>query len=162
MTGTSASSAVVNIHGASVPVAGSLTAGNTLQVTGGSALGYAPLNLAGGANTITGVLPTGNQANQTMGGDISGTTNSTTVAKIRGTTVSTNSVANDGYALVSTGGTYVPTGVATVFRCIRTLAPSVITSMMTLQLSVSYRRQRCGRWRHYTCASRSIQTYFFH
>lgn len=48
---------VGSIHGASVPIAGSLTTGNVLQVTGASALGYAPVNLAGGANYVTGLLP---------------------------------------------------------------------------------------------------------
>jgi hypothetical protein len=48
---------VVAINEASVPVAGSLITGNSLHVTGASALGYGPLNLAGGANYITGRLP---------------------------------------------------------------------------------------------------------
>jgi len=54
---------VTQIHGASVPAAGSLTIGNVLQVSGSSTtLAYAPVNLAGGANFITGNLPVGNFA----------------------------------------------------------------------------------------------------
>ncbi len=51
---------VLRIHGASVPIAGALTIGNVLQVTGVSALGYAPVNLAGGINFVTGALPVAN------------------------------------------------------------------------------------------------------
>lgn len=75
---------VLNIHGASVPVAGSLTTGNVLQVSGASALTYAPVNLAGGANYVTGVLPAGNQATQTMAGDVTGTTAASVVSAISG------------------------------------------------------------------------------
>jgi hypothetical protein len=114
VTGLATANTVVNIHGASVPIAGSLTTGNVLQVSGSSALTYAAVNLAGGANYVTGVLPTGNLPN--LAGDVQGPPATNTVAKIRGTLVSTNSVANDGYALVSTGGTYVPTGVAPVYN----------------------------------------------
>jgi lysophospholipase L1-like esterase len=51
---------VTDIHGASVPVAGSLTTGNVLQVSAASVDTYGPVNLAGGANFVTGNLPTGN------------------------------------------------------------------------------------------------------
>lgn len=53
---------VVAIHGASVPVAGSLTTGNSLHVSGASALSYSALNLAGGAGWVTGQLPVANVA----------------------------------------------------------------------------------------------------
>jgi hypothetical protein len=82
---------VVNINGASVPAAGSLTTGNVLQVNGSSSLTYAAVNLGGGANFVTGTLPTANQAAQslTLTGDVTssgGTTASasTTVAAISG------------------------------------------------------------------------------
>lgn len=52
----------------------------------------------------------------TLAGDVTGTSGASTVAKIRGVTVSTNSVANDGYALVSIGGQYVPAGLAPKFN----------------------------------------------
>jgi hypothetical protein len=47
---------VVRINGATVPVAGLLVTGNVLQVTGPSALGYAPVNL-GVSASVTGLLP---------------------------------------------------------------------------------------------------------
>ncbi len=72
----SAAGAMVNlaIHGATVPAAGALTTGNGPYVSGPSALTYSALNLAGGSGWVTGTLPAGNQAAQTMGGDCSGTT----------------------------------------------------------------------------------------
>ena len=87
LSGTSSSQNVINIHGASVPIAGSLTTGNGLYVTGASALSYSALNLAGGANYVTGVLPTANQASQTMAGDVTGTTAASVVAKANGATI---------------------------------------------------------------------------
>lgn len=83
----SVAATVARINGATVPAAGALTTGNTLGVTGGSALGYSALNLAGGAGYVTGVLPTANQAAQTMGGDVSGTTASATVTQAQGGTI---------------------------------------------------------------------------
>lgn len=83
VTGNTGASTVAKINGSSVPAGGALTTGNVLQVTGVSALGYAAVNLAGGANFVTGTLPTGNQANQAMGGDTSGTTNNVTVTGIQ-------------------------------------------------------------------------------
>ena len=61
-TSTPGLTVVLDIHGASVPVAGSLTAGNVLQVSGASALTYAAVNLAGGSNYVTGALPVANVA----------------------------------------------------------------------------------------------------
>jgi hypothetical protein len=88
VTGTTASSTVAKINGSTVPAGGSLTTGNILQVVGSSSLSYGPLNLAGGTDYLTGVLPIGNQAAQTMGGDVSGTTASTTVTGIQDNPVS--------------------------------------------------------------------------
>jgi hypothetical protein len=70
---------VVAIHGASVPAAGALTTGNVLQVTGASALGYAPVNLAGGANFVTGLLPVTNIAPAGTNGFVLTTTGGATV-----------------------------------------------------------------------------------
>jgi hypothetical protein len=84
LSGSAFSPSVINIHGASVPIAGSLTTGNVLQVTGSSTLGYAAVNLAGGSNFVTGVLPTANQANQTMAGDVTGTTAASVVQQLTG------------------------------------------------------------------------------
>ena len=58
----SVAATVVKINGASVPAAGSLTTGNVLQVNGASSVTYAALNLAGGANYVTGNLPISNVA----------------------------------------------------------------------------------------------------
>jgi hypothetical protein len=109
LTGTSTNQNVVNIHGASVPIAGSLVTGNVLQVSGASALSYGPVNLAGGSNYVTGTLPTGNQAAQslTLVGDVtgSGTTASTTttVNAIQGVVISGTAV--NGYVLEATSAT---------------------------------------------------------
>jgi hypothetical protein len=84
VTGALNANSVIKINGATVPVAGALTPGNVLQVSGASALAYGPVNLAGGANYVTGVLPAGNQAAQNLAGDLSGTTSSATVAGISG------------------------------------------------------------------------------
>jgi hypothetical protein len=84
LSGTYPNPTVAKINGATVPAAGALTTGNVLQVTGVGALSYAAVNLAGGANYVTGVLPTANQASQSMGGDISGTTAAATVTQLTG------------------------------------------------------------------------------
>lgn len=98
LSGTATNQNVINIHGASVPIAGALITGNVLQVSGSSSLTYGPINLAGGINYVTGILPEINQAAQTMGGDISGTTNAATVTKLQNFSVS--AVApTDGYVL---------------------------------------------------------------
>jgi hypothetical protein len=60
LSGTYPNPVVAKINGATVPAAGALTIGNVLQVTGVSAVGYAPVNLAGGANFVTGTLPLAN------------------------------------------------------------------------------------------------------
>ena len=62
LSGTYPNPTVAKINSASVPAAGSLTTGNVLQVNGASALTYAALNLAGGANYVTGNLPVTNVA----------------------------------------------------------------------------------------------------
>lgn len=85
-TGSSFALTVVKVNGASMPAAGALTTGNAAYVSGASALTYSALNLAGGAGWVTGVLPAGNQASQTMAGDVTGTTAASVVAKVNGTT----------------------------------------------------------------------------
>lgn len=122
VTGTTASNTVVAINGATVPVSGSLITGNGLYVSGTSALSYSALNLAGGSNYVTGILPNTNQQAQTMSGDVTGTTAASTVAKLQGRAVSATA-PNDGQVLtwsntnqdwepVTTGGGGSPSGPA--------------------------------------------------
>lgn len=99
--GTGALPTVLKINSATVPAAGALTTGNVLQVTGASALSYGPVNLAGGANFVTGLLPTANQTSQNMSGDVTGTTATSVVNKIRGNSVAVQTLTSsqDGYVL---------------------------------------------------------------
>lgn len=102
LAGSSTLPSVVRINGASVSAAGSLITGQTLIVTGVSALGYGALNLAN-TNAITGTLPTSNQANQTLSGDVTGTTGLSTVIKINGTSILATPSANQ--LLIASSGT---------------------------------------------------------
>jgi hypothetical protein len=122
VTGPTSGSVVVNIHGASVPIAGSLVIGNVLQVSGASSLAYGPLNLGGGAAYVMGALPVGNQAAQVMGGDVGGTTSSATVNKIRGNTVS---------AVSPTAGQFLVENSAASSSVWTTLSGDVIASVST-------------------------------
>src|ERR1700690_2782077 len=80
-SGSGSVAATVNaINGATVPVSGALTTGNVLQVTGPATLSYAPINLAGGANFVTGLLPNANQAAQSLSGAVGGTTAASTIS----------------------------------------------------------------------------------
>lgn len=88
LSGTLPNPTVVKINDATVPVAGALTTGNVLQVSGASALSYGPVNLAGGANYVTGSLP--------LGGDVTGGHDANTVTKLRNRTISTTA-PTDGY-----------------------------------------------------------------
>lgn len=82
------------LAGATVPTAGSLTTGNVLQVSGSAALSYAALNLAGGSNYVTGVLPAANLASATtiaqgaivLATDLAGTSSAPTVVAVTGAT----------------------------------------------------------------------------
>lgn len=99
LSGTSSNQNVINIHGASVPIAGSLTIGNVLQVSGASSLTYAPVNLAGGSNYVSGVLPASNLPN--LSGDVTGPITSNTVVKIQNNAVKSQilGLAQNGYVL---------------------------------------------------------------
>lgn len=90
----------VAIHGSSVPAGGFLITGNVLQVNGTSSLTYGPLNLAGGTDYVTGVLPANNVSN--LSGDVTGAINSNTVIALRGNAVEAQSLGSmqDGYALI--------------------------------------------------------------
>jgi hypothetical protein len=111
LSGTYPNPGVANIHGASVPASGSLITGNVLQVSGSAALTYAPINLAGGSNYVTGTLPSTNLPVATtsalgiieLTGDLGGTDTSPSVLAIHGTTVPATPTA--GQTLVATSGT---------------------------------------------------------
>jgi hypothetical protein len=108
VTGNTSANTVINIRGASVPAAGALTTGNTLRVSGVSSLTYSALNLAGGSNFVTGVLPIGNQAAQILGGDLSGTTTLGAVVSLTGATGKVN-IASTGNAITWNTSTTTPT-----------------------------------------------------
>ena len=60
-TGTAAATPRVSgVNSATVPAGGALTTGNVLKVSGASALSYGPVNLAGGSDHVTGVVPYAN------------------------------------------------------------------------------------------------------
>ena len=128
LSGSDTSQVVEKIHGAVVPIAGSLTTGNGLYVTGTSALSYSALNLAGGSDYVTGVLPSVNMTDATTGvkgivqlaGNLGGTAASPTVVDLTIAGQATNSMlyfngtnwislgaGSDGYYLKSNSG--VPT-----------------------------------------------------
>lgn len=112
LSGTYPNPIVSKIHSATVPVAGSLTTGNVLQVNGASSLSYAPLDLSNSASVIN-TLPSGNQAAQHLGGDLTGTTASAIVAKLDGYTLSASSpVANQ--ILGFNGTTWSPTSLSSL------------------------------------------------
>jgi hypothetical protein len=90
--GPAGSNVVQRINGATVPAA--VTPGNVLQVSAANVDTYGPVNLAGGPNFVTGALPAANQAPQTMGGDVTGTTAASVVAKIQGNAISAAQAQN--------------------------------------------------------------------
>ncbi len=85
-------------------VAGST--GNTMYISASGVLSFGALNLAGGSAYVSGSLPAGNQADQSMAGDASGTTGANTVDKIKNRVVHDTS-PNDGDVLTwDTGSSY--------------------------------------------------------
>jgi hypothetical protein len=108
----SSSGAVVNtgLNLATVPAAGALTTGNVLQVSGSSALSYAPVNLAGGANFVTGTLPAGNLPS--LAGDVTGAVGSTTVGKIQGNTVTSGALTKGNFFLATTTSNWAQTALS--------------------------------------------------
>lgn len=67
LSGVPSGPTVAKVNGSVVPSGGSLTTGNVLQVLTPSGLTYGPVNLAGGANYVTGVLPSANMFQATTG-----------------------------------------------------------------------------------------------
>lgn len=105
VTGTTAVSVVAKINGTVVPTSASASVGNTVYLSSAGNVSYGAVNLAGGVTYVTGVLPAGNQAAQTMVGDVTGTTGASVTAKVNGVTVPTGSGNTIGNALrVTTAG----------------------------------------------------------
>jgi hypothetical protein len=98
-----ASGVVTNskVNGTSYPVGGALVTGNSPYVSGLSATTYSALNLAGGSGWVTGVLPAGNQAAQTLGGVLGGTT---AAATLNATTVTAGSYGSSSTSDILTIG----------------------------------------------------------
>jgi len=95
---------VSKINGSTVPAGGALTTGNTLYVSGAGALSYGAVNLAGGSNYVSGILPianggTGISTTPTGGQVFYGTSSGTYALLANGTA---------GQILRSAGGTAAP------------------------------------------------------
>lgn len=129
VVGTLTTTQVSAVNGASVPAAGSLTAGNVLQVSAASSLVYGALNLGGGASYVTGTLPAGNQASQSLGGDASGTTAAVTVVRLTGAsslvTVPTASLAF-GTSPASTGFLQFPNASQNIVAATKSTSGNVV------------------------------------
>jgi len=100
-SGTTAALTVIRLQGRDVSNSAPST-GNGLHWSG-TAWAPAALNLAGGANYITGTLPTANQAAQSIAGDGTGTTAALVVAKVNGSTVPAGGALTTGQVLRVTG-----------------------------------------------------------
>lgn len=94
-----------------ITVSGTPAAGAVLRATSASAAAWGQLDLAD-TDAVTGVLPTGNQAAQTIGGDGSGTTAALTVTKVQGKAFSASTpTAGDTWGYNGTSWVLVPVGV---------------------------------------------------
>ncbi len=145
-----------NINGATVPAGGALTTGNVLQVSGAGALSYGAVNLAGGTNYVTGVLPATNvqryatAATQTASWTVAvdtlyilNTTNTAATA-----TLPALAVGNDGHAVAmfnagTTAGVWTPASGDTVGGTASsnaTLAGPATGVMRTLVANLATRR----------------------
>lgn len=104
--GTAASPAVLKINGTAVTAGGTLTTGTVLRATDTSSSAWGALDLSN-SNAITGLLPSGNQDSQNVGGDLSGTTSSATVTKLQTISVSSTTPTNN-QVLTYNGSTWIP------------------------------------------------------
>ncbi len=102
---TGAAPRTSGINGTTVNAGGALATGQVLRATGAAAAEWGALNLAD-TDAVTGALPDVNQADQTMAGDVSGSTGASTVDAIRGTAV------NSAGGALTTGTVLRVTGVA--------------------------------------------------
>lgn len=132
---------VVKINGATVPVSGSLVTGNTLYVSGASALSYGALNLAGGSNYVTGQLPIGNGGTGTSTLTANGVLLGNGASAISATAVGTNGqllLGNTGaapaFATMSGDASITAAGAVTVAkiqgRTVSTTAPAAGQSLV--------------------------------
>ena len=137
---------VGKINGTTVNTAGgSLTTGQVLRVTGIATSDWGALDL-GNSSAITGTLPKTNQADQDMGGDVTGTTGSSTVVKLRntalGTSVGSVGASQDGYVLTWVNGSSEwqpkqPTGGGSTVTWANDLAGSSDTHQYVINLTGS-------------------------
>ena len=99
---------------------GPVSAGTTGQalLQGSSTVAFGALNLAGGSSTFTGLLPAANQAAQTMGGDVTGTTAANTVTQATGAALIPFISSSTEYAAVgkwtagAAGSVYLGSGIS--------------------------------------------------
>jgi len=140
VTGTTATSVVAQVHGATIPTAGALTTGNGPYVSGASALTYSALNLAGGPSWVTGDLPVTNiaagsngQVLTTVSGAPAWATPGTGGVSISGTPTAGNQpVATSGTAAVwealnlAGGSAYVTGVLPAVNQAFQTLAGDAV------------------------------------
>lgn len=108
LSGNSSSQTVEKIKGTTITTAGgALAVGAVLRTTAVGTADWGALDLAD-TDAVTGVLPTGNQASQTMAGDVSGTTAASQVDKLKtkalASALSSIGATQDGYVLTWVDG----------------------------------------------------------
>lgn len=108
LSGNSSSQTVEKIKGTVITTAGgALAVGAVLRTTAVGIADWGALDLAD-TDAVTGVLPTGNQASQTMAGDVSGTTAASQVDKLKtkalASALSSIGATQDGYVLTWVDG----------------------------------------------------------
>lgn len=86
-----------------IGITGTPAAGNQPIASSTTTSAWGALNLAGGSNYVTGSLPAGNQANQTMAGDVTGTTGANTVVQITGSSSVANVISGTALDFLTTG-----------------------------------------------------------
>lgn len=135
LTGTSTLQTVVALYGATVPASGALTTGNVLQVTGIKTLAYGAVNLAGGANFVTGLLPLGNQAAPTGTGPVKVSAGAWVAAA---TKIALNDTTNDvtGTLGVVNGGTGL-SALGTGLQVLRTNAGATAMEWATITATIT-------------------------
>lgn len=103
LSGAYPGATVAKVNGSTVPAGGALTTGNVLQVSGASALSYSPVNLAGGANYVSGTLAAGNGGTGNAFFSVSGPASSTKTFTFPN--ASANVLTDNAAVTVAQGGT---------------------------------------------------------